>query len=365
MDTLVRVSVRVVRGLNLRRMNESRWLVALRHRYRRGRLLMRLLAFSRQHRLPAIATVRKTLRAAQIHEESVESLLNIQYPRNREEVNATFVLNREYLQRVLALNRPDRLPLLQDKAVLFRRFPRGTGRAFIDLRDTPDAEALRFIRHARHIVAKRNFGFGASKLRIFDPRDGSAEQILADIHRLGLDFLEPCITQHDVLHRLYPHAVNTLRIHTINNGREVRLFLRPKLRIGADGAYTDIGSRTQYRALVDRDGSLLRCVRVLPSTRIIKATEHHNSTVAFADVKLPYIDDSIALVQDAARAFPEIPFIGWDVALTEAGPILVEGNGVSGAFRTYQAIEYLYRGQGLRDEFEGLRRFCLETEADS
>ena len=42
--------------------------------------------------------------------------------------------------------------------------------------------------------------------------------------------------------------------------------------------------------------------------------------------EIPYWEKVLELCQQAAAIIPEIAFIGWDVAITPSGPILIEGN---------------------------------------
>ncbi len=54
---------------------------------------------------------------------------------------------------------------------------------------------------------------------------------------------------------------------------------------------------------------------------------HHPSTgIPFDSVTLPFWAESRDLVERAARAFAPLRTVGWDVAITDAGPALLEGN---------------------------------------
>ena len=41
---------------------------------------------------------------------------------------------------------------------------------------------------------------------------------------------------------------------------------------------------------------------------------------------IPYYDQAIALAKQAAMRIPSVRSIGWDVAITETGPHILEGN---------------------------------------
>lgn len=61
-------------------------------------------------------------------------------------------------------------------------------------------------------------------------------------------------------------------------------------------------------------------------------THHPDSDLALQGHQLPHWPDAIALVTRAHRtAFPRFVSLGWDVALTPDGPVLIEANAGWGA----------------------------------
>ena len=59
----------------------------------------------------------------------------------------------------------------------------------------------------------------------------------------------------------------------------------------------------------------------------LEEIHHHPETGnAFADLVLPDWSDAKALALRAHRAIPGLDAIGWDMAFTERGPLLLEGN---------------------------------------
>ena len=55
-------------------------------------------------------------------------------------------------------------------------------------------------------------------------------------------------------------------------------------------------------------------------------TEHPVTKTVFEDFSIPYFHQVRELVVKTARLMPGLRFIGWDVAIGESGPILIEGN---------------------------------------
>jgi hypothetical protein len=60
--------------------------------------------------------------------------------------------------------------------------------------------------------------------------------------------------------------------------------------------------------------------------RLAEVESHPRTGVSFSGFQLPLWRETLELLERAALAFLPLRTIGWDVALTEAGPVLIEGN---------------------------------------
>ena len=69
--------------------------------------------------------------------------------------------------------------------------------------------------------------------------------------------------------------------------------------------------------------------------------------IAVKDIKIPCMREAIELAKEAHRATPQVYSLGWDIAITDNSPIVIEGNGDYGS-GTYEAIS----GIGERELFE-------------
>ncbi|MCL2767253.1 MAG: hypothetical protein FWE49_00760 [Synergistaceae bacterium] len=56
------------------------------------------------------------------------------------------------------------------------------------------------------------------------------------------------------------------------------------------------------------------------------AMRHPDTDIVFADFQLPFAAETYSLVLRAAKIFMPLRTIGWDVAITDDGPSLIEGN---------------------------------------
>ena len=55
-------------------------------------------------------------------------------------------------------------------------------------------------------------------------------------------------------------------------------------------------------------------------------TAHPLTNKTFSEVKIPKVQEAFDMCKKAALILPEVRYIGWDIAFTKEGPVMVEGN---------------------------------------
>lgn len=152
----------------------------------------------------------------------------------------------------------------------------------------------------------------------------SKKEILSKI--ISDDFLlQEKIKQHEAISRLNPTSVNTIRIVTTKYNDAVNV-LSVVIRIGtsSDKVVDNAATGGTYVA-IDEAGRLQKYGYYHPGMGT-KAAIHPVSNVTYLGYQIPYWDEVIRLVKNAHEIVPDINTIGWDVAITDKGPILIEGN---------------------------------------
>jgi hypothetical protein len=74
------------------------------------------------------------------------------------------------------------------------------------------------------------------------------------------------------------------------------------------------------------DGALADAVAFAPRGGIQEIPNHPETGMAFRGFRLPFWEEACALVRRTALVFLPVRLIGFDVALSPAGPVLIEGN---------------------------------------
>jgi hypothetical protein len=138
--------------------------------------------------------------------------------------------------------------------------------------------------------------------------------------------VQPFVENHSDIARVGNGALASLRIVTGMNQRGHAEFVTALLSLPHGDRET---SGDGILCCVDRVSGRIRHAAFIDGE---EATNHPDTGTPIVGIPLPYWRESIDLVLRAhAAAFPRFAFLGWDVALTEDGPLLLETNSGWGA----------------------------------
>lgn len=141
------------------------------------------------------------------------------------------------------------------------------------------------------------------------------------------DYLfQECVQQHKILGAINPNSLNTLRLTTVRDEQNTPHIVGGFLRIGRGNAEVDNASSGGIMNFLNLEtGKLDAFGYTTMEYGGVIMQQHPDTSVVFEDITLPYYDDVVALVKNASECLPN-PIVGWDVAITETGPILIEAN---------------------------------------
>lgn len=230
---------------------------------------------------------------------------------------------------------------LADKLNFNRRFGEVLGRDWLDLREASDAELSAFLDRHDDIMAKVPDSLGGKGIeRIRRAEIGDLEAFRRDRTRNRQFLLEEFLIQHRDLAALNSSSVNTMRIVTYTANGTVQV-LCTALRIGAGGDVDNFSGGGMY-TMLSPDG-----VALYPAFDDSNAIHgiHPISGVPIVGFAVPLFAEALEVVRTAARSIPEVPFVGWDVAIAPDRPVLIEGNYNTGVFQAKPSVSGLRRGQ--------------------
>ncbi len=173
------------------------------------------------------------------------------------------------------------------------------------------------------IVAKPRDEMCGKGIEMIRPADyADIRELYAHLQEINAGLVEESIVQHETMNLLSPDSVNTLRMVTLNNGKAVTLVLAI-CRMGR-GSRVDNFLNGGMMTRIDTKSGKLMYDAVDAKNEVFS---HHPVTgTKIAGFTIPMWEKCVETAKKAALVCPEVGYVGWDVAVTPDGPVLVEGN---------------------------------------
>jgi hypothetical protein len=133
------------------------------------------------------------------------------------------------------------------------------------------------------------------------------------------------VQQHSTMSALHPHSINTVRVITFNDRGNVRVFSAAQ-RMGTNGRHVDNWTAGGIMVGVDLENGRLRADGFFKPGYGGRVQHHPQTGVRFSGFEIPYFFDSIRTVTKLHGYLYGIHSIGWDIAISDSGPIIIEGN---------------------------------------
>lgn len=144
--------------------------------------------------------------------------------------------------------------------------------------------------------------------------------------KLGKYLVQATMIQHSEMSRIYPNSVNTIRLTTVRNIKTGEIeVLPPTLRIGAHGSIVDNFSKGGVIVAMDTESGNLDEWGFFKPKYGFKSRMHPDTKVEFRSFHVPYYKEAKRMAI-YFHSFLNLHSIGWDIAISQAGPVFIEGN---------------------------------------
>ncbi|MGC9550987.1 sugar-transfer associated ATP-grasp domain-containing protein [Vibrio metoecus] len=157
--------------------------------------------------------------------------------------------------------------------------------------------------------------------------------------------VEEGIEQHAEILKVYEQSVNTLRAVTLRKKNGQVELLAVTLRMGINGRKIDNSSAGGRLIGIDLvSGGPLKSYATYEYGEE-RFTHHPDSGFLFSELNIPNWKNIKSGIIDSARKLENANLIGWDVAITNEGFLMIEANTLLGLDHTQSGVG------GLRDHF--------------
>jgi len=243
------------------------------------------------------------------------------------------------------------------KPTFLKEFKEYTRRDFIVPEQSTYEEFCAFLDKNEAFMSKPYDGLGGQDVQKVYAADITDRKAYYDQCVSTRTFLEQLVRQHPKMNELCAKSVNTIRCMTFNDhGKSEILWVGLRVGNGVNsvdnfhaqgmGVSIDVETGKLVGNALDKDGR--------------EFTHHPTSGVQFDGFQLPCFQEAKELCLKASLESDKILVVGWDIALSENGPLIIEGNRRPG----YDLVQMLDK-RGRMDIMRSTLSRCPERGGDT
>jgi len=227
-----------------------------------------------------------------------------------------FITYRRSQRLIKKYNDPEFIKYFQEKRLFNEKFGDFLSREWIDCSKVTQEDFESFIHYCNGSVLMKPLMGGQGK-GIYKLSESDLDTFALENNR---DYLaEQIIVQHPKMASLNDSSVNSVRVLTFKGQ-----VIACALRIGGKGAIVDNLHSNGVCAHLDLKTGIIDSLCI--NNKLEKFLYHPGSHLQLVGFQVPYWDKIIQTAKSAAMVVPQVQYIGWDIAVTETGTALIEGN---------------------------------------
>ncbi len=214
---------------------------------------------------------------------------------------------------------------LENKHVFLAEYSNYIGRSWLNLSEASIHAVNSFLVGKEKAVLKNAMGGAGKSVKIISTNAFNAETLLSYSKSHNFNLIEEFVYQHKEIMALSPNSLNTIRLVTqISKSGEVDV-IGTLLRMGIE-SNTDNLSTGGIACPIDPESGIISGPAISFDNTKPDYKTHPVSGMRFEGFEIPFWPKVLQICKEAALLHPENKSIGWDVAIKDDGPILIEGN---------------------------------------
>lgn len=175
------------------------------------------------------------------------------------------------------------------------------------------------------IILKSHDGQCGWGIEVMETIGLDSDSLIAQLKKTGNDLVEEYIIQHPKLMELSPSGLNTVRIYTQLTSKDEVELLGSRLRITVNSHVDNMAAGNIVAPIEENTGIVCGPAVYSDITKRDQFT-HPVTNIPIVGFEVPFWQETLIMVKEAALSNKGCRSIGWDIAISEKGPELVEGN---------------------------------------
>ena len=196
-------------------------------------------------------------------------------------------------------------------------------RGWLNLLEASEEDFAKFLEGRGDIICKPIDGSSGQGILKCTPEEyGDPKALYQRLREAGIGIVEDKVIQHPAIAALCLTSVNTIRVATLLGDKKEGIVYA-YIRIG-NGKVMDNVDCGGMAAPVDIETGVITGVG---ANKAGETYEIHPMTgTKIPGTQIPYWEDVKTMCLNAMHVVPQVRFVAWDVAITEDGPVFIEGN---------------------------------------
>lgn len=246
-------------------------------------------------------------------------------PRERHE----YISDRERKIIIYLVNDIFDIEVARNKSVTYDKLKKFYKRDAVAIRSDDDLRAFEAFAEKHPVFVQKNIrqncGTGVKRVD-FRQQSMTPEEYFKMLRKTDDYLIEELIVQSSEMSSFNSSSVNTVRCASFRNrSKDKVVFDMPHLRTGRKNSFIDNAAAGGVSAFVDMETGILLTDGY--SEYLEDFPCHPETGVRFKGFQLPQWDELLAVVNELVEKNPTLCWVGWDLAHTDKGWVLVEANG--------------------------------------
>lgn len=164
-----------------------------------------------------------------------------------------------------------------------------------------------------------------SQILVNDNKRISKEELIQSISKSNY-IIQERVIQHPQMNKLCSTSLNTIRFQTVITENEGIVAFGAGVRMGREGSHVDNWAKGGIFVGIDMNsGKLLKKGFIKPPYGTV-VTQHPDNGLVFENFEIPYFQKAVNMAKELHSKLYRIHSIGWDIAISQEGPVFIEGN---------------------------------------
>ena len=226
------------------------------------------------------------------------------------------------------------LKVFMNKDLFCKNFEEFLGRPWMSTANMQFEEFRAKFAPVGKLIYKPLSSSGGRGIEVFSFNDDTIESVYHTLRSMPRGIIEGYVIQHPEMKKLSLNSVNTIRIVTIQTFDDIPGVEKGKIhfvyggvRMGHGNSHVDNLHSGGMIACINIDTGVVETDAVDFANRVYE--RHPDTGIQIKGFQIPYFKELRQLIEKAGSGIPG--YLGWDIAITETGPIIIELNTHPGA----------------------------------